>query len=168
MAVKVRRLGREIALGALYQVDVIGEDPAAALPNARMLTLTASDDADDGAPRKRRRRRAPPVPDPEQVEQAYEFACELVTRCLANIGELDAIIERYAQGWTLSRMASVDRNLLRLALTELLYFDDIPVSVSIDEAVDLAKQYSTEESGKFVNGILGTYARENGLVKAER
>ncbi len=166
---KVRRLGREIALGALYQVDVLGEDPEVALPHARDLILTASDDEDDHAPsaRRRARRRRRPGADPAQVAEAYEFAGALVRECLANIGPLDAVIERYAQGWTLSRMASVDRNILRIALAELVHFEDIPVSVSIDEAVDLAKEYSTEESGKFVNGILGTYAREEGLVKVE-
>ena len=68
--------------------------------------------------------------------------------------ELDALIARYSEHWRLERMALVDRNLLRLATFELLYRDDIPAKVVINEAVELAKRYGTEESGAFVNGLL--------------
>jgi N utilization substance protein B len=67
---------------------------------------------------------------------------------------LDAIIQRLAKNWDLHRMAVVDRNILRLAIHEMLHRDDIPPVVSINEAVDIAKKFSTVESGKFVNGIL--------------
>ena len=77
-------------------------------------------------------------------------------------------ITKYASGWTLERIASVDRNLLRLALCEMLFRSDIPYSVSINEAVELAKIYSTAESGKFVNGILGNFARASGFVRDTR
>src|SRR5438094_8200485 len=73
--------------------------------------------------------------------------------------ELDAIIARLAEGWTLERIANVDRIVLRLALYEILY-RSVPPAVSINAAVEIAKKYSTEESGRFVNGILGTFLRE--------
>jgi len=68
--------------------------------------------------------------------------------------ELDERIRKYAKNWDLKRMATVDRNIMRLAIYEMLYRLDIPPVVSINEAVDIAKRYSTDDSGKFVNGIL--------------
>jgi N utilization substance protein B len=78
----------------------------------------------------------------------------LVAGVAAHQEELDALIARYSEHWRLERMALVDRNLLRLATFELLYRDDIPAKVVINEAVELAKRYGTEESGAFVNGLL--------------
>lgn len=68
--------------------------------------------------------------------------------------ELDKKIEKFADNWKLNRIALVDKNILRMALYEMLYCKDIPDAVSINEAVDIAKKYSTEDSGKFVNGLL--------------
>ena len=67
---------------------------------------------------------------------------------------IDAEIQKHAQNWDLRRMAAVDRNILRLAIYEMLHRDDIPPVVSINEAVDIAKKFSTQDSGKFVNGLL--------------
>lgn len=72
--------------------------------------------------------------------------------------DLDAVIEARSTGWSISRMNAVDRNLLRLALYEMLYVDEVDVSVTIDECVELAKAYGTDESSRFVNGILGRVA----------
>ncbi|MFQ6133765.1 MAG: transcription antitermination factor NusB [Armatimonadota bacterium] len=163
---RVRRLGREMALGALYQVDVIGEHLPVALEHARELLLSReAEDRSEDAPGDLSHPLPPDLAD--RLDDASRFATDLATTTLDNIGELDEIISRYAEGWTLSRMATVDRNILRLALTEMVHFPDIPVSVSIDEAVAMAKEYSTDDSGKFVNGILGAYAREGGLVEAQ-
>jgi N utilization substance protein B len=82
------------------------------------------------------------------------FADKLIRGVLENRPALDKKIEEHAQNWDLHRMAVVDLNILRLAIFEMLYRDDIPPIVSINEAVDVAKKYSTEDSGKFVNGIL--------------
>ena len=89
-----------------------------------------------------------------------EFGRALCEEYLAHREDIDARIDRLSQGWTLERMPLVDRNLLRMAVAELLFLGDIPVGATIDEAVDLAKEYGTADSGKFVNGILGTVARE--------
>lgn len=73
---------------------------------------------------------------------------------------IDALITRLAIGWPLERMAAIDRSVLRLAVFELIERTDVPVAVVIDEAVELVKQYSTEDSGRFVNGVLAAAARE--------
>ncbi len=74
--------------------------------------------------------------------------------------ELDRLIARFAIDWTLGRMPVIDRTLLRMATYELLHQPDVPAAVTISEAVELAKQYSTEESGRFVNGVLASIAAE--------
>ena len=82
------------------------------------------------------------------------FADSLIRGVLEHRAELDQRIKQHAQNWDLNRMAVVDRNVLRLAIYEMLYREDIPPVVSINEAVDIAKKFSTQDSGKFVNGIL--------------
>jgi N utilization substance protein B len=79
---------------------------------------------------------------------------ELVEGVASHLEELDALIARYSEHWRLERMTSVDRNLLRLAVYELVYEPDVPSKVVINEAVELAKRYGTEASGAFVNGLL--------------
>jgi transcription antitermination protein NusB len=82
------------------------------------------------------------------------FADPLIRGTIEHRDEADAVIHRHAKNWDLPRMAAVDRNILRLAVYEMLHRDDIPPVVSINEAVDIAKRFSTQDSGKFVNGIL--------------
>jgi N utilization substance protein B len=82
------------------------------------------------------------------------FADTLIRGVLERRDELDEIIRKHALNWDLHRMAVVDRNVMRLGIYEMLFRDDIPPVVSINEAVDIAKRFSTEESGRFVNGIL--------------
>ena len=82
------------------------------------------------------------------------FAEPLIRGALQYRDEIDALIKQHVQNWELHRIAAVDRNILRLAIYEMLHRDDIPPVVSINEAVDIAKKFSTEDSGKFVNGIL--------------
>lgn len=76
--------------------------------------------------------------------------------------EIDEIISKYAKGWTINRIAKVDLSILRLSLYEIMYRDDIPPGVSINEAVELAKKYGNEKSGSFINGILGSFIRDRG------
>jgi transcription antitermination protein NusB len=86
--------------------------------------------------------------------RAKTFADQLAAGAAEKFRELDGFIAKYAENWDISRMAVVDRNILRLSAYELIYQPDTPVSVVIDEAVEIAKTYSTQDSGKFVNGIL--------------
>ena len=90
---------------------------------------------------------------------ASPFTRELVDGVLRNQVELDALIERYAEGWTLDRIAPLERSILRVALYEMLHRTDVPDEVAIDEAVEAAKELCAAEAPKFVNGILGTVKR---------
>ena len=95
----------------------------------------------------------------EQQEGSFDpevrdFAEKLASGTCEHQKDIDPVIERYADNWDLPRMAMIDRNVMRLATYELLYLADVPPKVTINEAVNLAKKFSQEESGKFVNGIL--------------
>src|SRR5688572_22422703 len=83
-----------------------------------------------------------------------EFAAELVAGTLMKAAEIDAEIEKVASNWKVARMAVIDRNLLRMAYFEMTHFKDIPHTVTIDEAVELAKQFGTSDTPGFVNGVL--------------
>lgn len=89
-----------------------------------------------------------------QISPADELTTLLVAGVEANQAELDQQIAAHAKGWTLQRMPTIDRNVLRIAAFELLARGDVPVAVVLDEAVELAKRFSTEDSGRFVNGVL--------------
>jgi N utilization substance protein B len=88
------------------------------------------------------------------------FARELVEGVAAHLEELDALMGEHAEGWTVPRMPSLDRTILRVACFELLHREDVPTAVAIDEAVETAKELSTEDSSRFVNGVLGRIARD--------
>ena len=127
-----RRAAREQALKWLYEVDV---------GKTRVEEALAQTESGLG-------------------EEGLAFARELLQGTVANVKEIDAIIARYAKDWSLDRMPAVDRNLLRLAIFEIMHLPEIPHGVSADEAVELAKRYSTAESSKFVNGVLGSLLRD--------
>jgi len=95
------------------------------------------------------------IPPPTSEDQAMRlFADGLIGGVIEHLAETDEIIRSFTKNWELGRLAVVDRNVLRLAIYEMRYRDDIPPVVSINEAVDIAKKFSTDQSGKFVNGIL--------------
>ena len=99
--------------------------------------------------------------------QTQAFFSRLVNGIMAARPTVDALIERFSSNWKINRMGGVDRNLLWIAVFELLYCEDIPAKVSINEAIDLAKKFGTEESGAFINGILDSIrlAIDSGEVK---
>jgi N utilization substance protein B len=151
-----RREARERAMQFLFQYDL---NPAADLDEAleRFWTGLRTGEPETAAPGAPA---APPGP-PTAAEAAVRlFAEPLIRGTLEHREELDRIIQKHAKNWSLHRMAVVDRNLLRLAAYEMLYRPDIPPVVSINEAVDIAKKYSTDDSGKFVNGILDSLRKE--------
>ena len=94
-------------------------------------------------------------------KDASLFSKELIEGVEVEREELDALIEKHAEGWTLDRIAPLERNILRVALHELLHRTDIPNEVAIDEAVEATKELCSAEAPKFVNGILGTVQRES-------
>ena len=95
------------------------------------------------------------------VNEAYGYAQTLVRGTLEHLEEIDALIRRQAEHWRLERMPAVDRNILRLAVFEFLYETDVPKLVILDEAIELAKEFGTEQSGRFVNGVL------DGILKTQ-
>ena len=140
-----RTLAREFALQLLYQLDITKEPAEIALENFWLVRNEESID-----------------------EDLKKFTGKLVGGVIFYLDEIDKKISQYAQNWQLKRMAVVDRNIMRMGTFELLYVDDIPPKVSINEAVDLAKKYGDVESGKFVNGILDKINKKEATAKNEQ
>jgi N utilization substance protein B len=132
-----RRLAREQALQALYSVAIGSRDPAEA------LSEVIAEHADS---------------------EHRTFVKDLVLGTLEHAGEADAIVAPLLEGWTVERLPTVDRMLLEMATFELRYRPRTPVAVIINEAVELAKRFSTEDSGRFVNGVLSAVARASDRV----
>ena len=87
-------------------------------------------------------------------KKSRPFLIKLVNGVIGKKGQIDGLVERFSQNWKISRMSCVDRNVMRIAVYEMLYCDDIPAKVSINEAVDIGKKFGTQESGAFINGIM--------------
>ncbi len=96
----------------------------------------------------------------EMAPDVTEFAAELVRGVRENLEDIDGIIQAHSTNWKLTRMAAVDKNILRMAVFELRSRPDIPTKVAINEAVEIAKKYGSSDSGAFVNGILDNIAQE--------
>ena len=127
-----RSKARKRAVDILYEAGARGADPVSILAERQAMG-------------------EPPV---------HEYTAELVQGVGANAARIDAILTELAEGWTVARMPDVDRALLRVGVFELLWRDDVPDAVAIDEAVELAKTLSTDSSPRFVNGVLGRVVRE--------
>jgi transcription antitermination protein NusB len=135
-----RRTSRRSALQLLYQADVW---------SGFALDLDTADEVLDAW----RAETHPPAP-------AWQYVRDVVLGAAQRVERLDEVIAQFARGWTLERIACVDKNILRIALYEMLYRTDIPVPVAINEAVELAKRYATDDTAGFVNGILAAVQRE--------
>ena len=133
-----RRLARENCLQALYLNDVSKLETADILAIFQMQEFA-------------------------REEKVFEFYKSLLSSAAANRDKIDAIITATSKNWGLERMSAIDRCVLRLAVCEMMFLEDAPVPVIIDEAIELAKKYSTENSGKFVNGVLDTIAKQHNL-----
>lgn len=132
-----RRKGRELALQALYQIEITGD----ATPRAVELFLSNF----------------------EGNAAAKDFARRLVSGVVNERAEIDGRIEQSTENWKLARLAKVDLVLLRLATYELVFCPEIPVSVSFDEAIEIAKRFGTGDSPSFINGVLDQVARRSGI-----
>ena len=129
-----RRRSREIALQVLYQLEIAEQDPGS--PIDQLQAHFFKDRARD------------------------EFCEFLVRGVLAHRKEIDQLLKKHSEHWRLDRMAVIDRAILRMATFELLYCEEIPPKVTLNEAIDLGKRYSSEESGNFINGILDQMQKE--------
>ena len=130
MAANPRRKSRVAVLQALYEADVSGHDAVASL--ARLTAEEALSEAQS------------------------EFARQLLEGVLSDREAIDDIIRRAAPQWPLEQLSAIDRNILRLAIREILMNNGAPIRVAINEAVELAKSYGSDNSAKFVNGVLGS------------
>ncbi len=143
-----RRKAREYVLQFLYRIDFLGDyrgstkEPQDLPELSRDLRLFWEETGEE---------------DPE----VKKFAEDLITGTIDNLGELDSLLQKTAEKWKLLRMASVDRNIMRFAAYELLFRKDIPSAVTINEALEIAKKFSTAESASFINGILDRIAKEH-------
>jgi len=137
-----RRNAREFALQVLFQLDIRKEKPTI----TAFKRFWAEHESDD---------------------EVREFTEEIVKGTYKHLKAINTKVLACAKNWTLDRMAIVDRNVLRMAAYEILYRMDIPPSVTINEAIELAKKFGTDESGAFVNGILDSLARTAGKVDAK-
>ena len=137
---KVRHRARVAALQILYEIDCAGHTPA--LVAERQLAEA-------------------------QLPEAGEtFARELAIGVGAHMQQLDGYIRRYAPEWPVDQIAIIDRNVLRISIYEILMHQDTPTKVAINEAVELAKQFGSDSSGRFVNGVLGSLVvHEAGAIK---
>lgn len=134
-----RRKAREAVLQALYWTESSG-DPVGQTLHTMSLRIGLS-------------------------PEAALFAAALGKETWARREALDRMIEGVSENWALERISRIDRLLLRMAITEILAFKDIPVKVSIDEAIELAKRYSVEKSPAFINGILDALVRQEGMLR---
>ena len=133
-----RTKARKRALDILFQSDVRGDE----IPT--ILAAEAKRAANEPA-----------------RETSWLYAREIVDGVIDNKSEIDELITTFAKDWSLARMPAVDRALLRIGAWEILYNDEVPTAVAIDEAVELAKEFSTDDSGAFVHGVLARIARSS-------
>jgi N utilization substance protein B len=130
----IRRKARTIALQVLFEVDSVAHDAEQTLE--RLLVESS-------------------LP-----EEGVNFARELVAGVLTNKERIDNMIQAHAPAWPVAQLAAIDRNILRLAMFEILLNNKVPVKVAINEAVELAKTFGSENSPKFINGVLGTVSAQ--------
>jgi transcription antitermination protein NusB len=149
--VRARRTARRLALDVLYEAEIRDRLPLEAL-EAREREGWVIPGAEEAAAD------APEHALEQSPTEVIEYARALVAGVQAHQADIDALIVKYADRWALQRMPVVDRTVLRMALCELLWGEDIPVAVAINEAVELVKSLSTDDSGRFVNGVLGRIA----------
>jgi N utilization substance protein B len=135
--VSARSKARKRAIDILYGADVRGSSINDALGEAASRALI----------------------DPADREPSWNYAREIVVGITEHGDEIDELIETYSQGWPLARMPIVDRAILRIGIWELMFNENVPDKVAISEAVDQAGALSTEDSGKFINGLLGRIAQ---------
>ena len=133
-----RRKARELALQMLYQHDVSG--------NAADTIISTFEDLQKSKPNTR------------------EFAVRVFKGTVENMGKIDDMIQAQADNWRLSRMAVVDRNIIRMSVYEFLHEDDTPKLVIIDEAIEIAKKFGTQKSSQFINGILDGILKKYNLA----
>lgn len=134
-----------MALQMLYQSDLGETRPAAVFLHFDPGEYLPYGGNGEGVPR---------MLNPDQATDAFEYAKRVVDGVIEHLDEIDELIRKQAENWRLERMSAVDRNVLRLAVYEFQHEADVPQLVVVDEAIELAKKFGSEQSGRFVNGLL--------------
>lgn len=157
-----RRQGREWALQMLFQADLNpGLDLDAAIPKFWRQQWTCQvEDAKDQGLEAAESDSSKSVEDRVAPPKIRQFTEKIVRGVMGHLPDIDAKLQSYTQNWPMHRMGSVERNVLRLAFYELLYCEDVPPAVVLNEAIDLAKYFSNAEAGRFVNGVLDRLNKE--------
>lgn len=143
-----RRRSRELALQTLFSLEFDKRSPEACIAEMRARAEEPKSDDEDLAELVR------------GGPEVQDFADELVSGVTGHLEEIDALLGRFSTNWKVSRMALVDRNILRVACFELLHMQDVPPKVTLNEAVEIAKRYGSTDSSAFINGILDRIASE--------
>jgi transcription antitermination protein NusB len=156
----LRRQARQRTVQYLFQHEINPPENMSAALDFLFSSQQAEAVFEDKAGMARWGEEQAPVPITTEQAAIRLFAEPLIQGVLEHRDQLDAEIKKHAKNWDLHRMAAVDRNILRLAIYEMLYREDIPPVVSINEAVEIAKLFSTDDSGRFVNGILDKVRQE--------
>lgn len=162
-----RRTAREMAVQMLYQRDLGGSDLAQIFTTFDVPGYLSEPPDSQGrggkgrGPRQREAGRPNLARRRGRLEEAFRYAQELVQGTLEHREEIDDLIRRQADNWRLERMPPVDRNILRLAVYEMLYETDVPKLVIVDEAIELAKKFGSENSARFINGLLDGLLRHH-------
>lgn len=131
---RARRRARELAVRALYAIE-LSQNPISQIIDNLLVGR-------------------------EKNQLIYDFCTQLIKKTCENYRKFDEMIKKKALNWDFNRIAIIDRIILRIAMCEFLFFEDIPPKVTIDEAIEISKKYSTEKSGKFINGILDSVLNE--------
>lgn len=146
-----RRLAREIIVQSLYQMEINDVEVTEAV---EMLIEEAADE--------------------NETERVITDETELKAYVIAHVNgvwehkmAIDDMLEHYLKGWQMSRLSRVDRQILRLATFEMIFASDVPAKVAVNEAIDLAKHFGTDDSGKFVNGVLGKMIQDVDTLRAD-
>jgi len=158
-----RRHGREWAVQMLFQADMHpGQELEMTIPHFWQQQWTYQVEAkDDENPTAIPEESDKPVEERVAPAKIRAFTENLVRGVLAHLPEIDAKLQSYVQNWPMHRMGSIERNVLRLAFYEILFCKDVPPAVVLNEAIDLAKYFSNADAGRFVNGILDRFHKDN-------
>ncbi|MFD1176254.1 transcription antitermination factor NusB [Paenibacillus puldeungensis] len=147
-----RRLAREIAIQSLYHMEMNEVEAEEAV--TMLLAEAAGDNESE-------------VEKLSDVDATREFVLEIVKGTWNQREAIDGLLADYLKGWQLSRLSRVDRQVLRLATYEMIFRDDVPGKVAVNEAIELAKHFGTADSGKFVNGVLGKMIQDVEQLKSK-
>ncbi|CAM3589480.1 transcription antitermination factor NusB [Marinicrinis lubricantis] len=137
-----RRAAREIVVQSLYQLEM---NEASTLMDAIQTVLDSADESDGNNP---------------YFNMDVNYVTGILNGVIQRKDQIDQILTRYLKSWKVDRLSKVDHQILRLAVYEMLFVSDVPEKVAVNEAIELAKHFGTDESGKFVNGVLGKMLKE--------